>query len=116
LFPSSVGFQAGELIKGAPLAGRKYAHPALNDWLGERKLIVLDRVDPEVIEASEGVDGRKKTDITFHESNIGRKLKNGVAKEMVGLKLVEVEKAPEEIRRRKAKAVLKMGGEDHDFT
>jgi hypothetical protein len=34
---------------------------------------------------------------------------------MVGLKMVEIEKAPEEIRCRKVETVLKMGGKDHHF-
>jgi hypothetical protein len=35
---------------------------------------------------------------------------------MMGLKVIEVKKAPEEVRRRKAKTALKMGGEDNYFT
>jgi hypothetical protein len=48
----------------------------------------------------EGLDGRPEADETFHEGNIRRKVKNGGARKMVGLKFVEVEEAPEEIRRR----------------
>jgi hypothetical protein len=75
LLPGSAGFQAGELIEGAPLAGRKYARPTLYNGLGERKLGVFDRVDPEVIKMGEGFDGRPEADETFHEGNIRRKVK-----------------------------------------
>jgi hypothetical protein len=49
LLPRSAGFQAGELVKGAPLAGRNFARPALHNWLGKRKLGVLDPIDPELV-------------------------------------------------------------------
>jgi hypothetical protein len=35
---------------------------------------------------------------------------------MVGLKVVEVEETPEKVRRREAKAALKMSGKDNYFT
>jgi hypothetical protein len=57
----------------------------------------LDQVDPKIIEASKGVGSREKTDKTFHKRDIGRKVKNGVAKKVMRLKLVEVKKPVEEI-------------------
>ena len=93
-------FETRELIKGAPLAGRKYARPALDDRFGIRKLLILDRVDPEIVEASKSIDRRKKADEAFHERDIGRKIKDGVGRKMVGLEFIKIKKAPEEVRRR----------------
>ena len=61
---------------------------------------VLDRIDPEVVETSKGFDGREETDETLHERDLGRKIKDGVARKMVGLELIKIKKAPEEVRRR----------------
>ena len=98
--PGPARFETGEPIKGAPLAGRNYASPALDGRFGVRKFFILDRVDPEIVEASKSIDGRKKADEAFHERDIGRKIKDGVGRKMVGLEFIKIKKAPEEVRRR----------------
>jgi hypothetical protein len=75
----------------------------------------LDRVDPEVIKPSKGLGSGPETDVSFHKGDDGGEVDDGVAGKMVGLKFIEVEEAPEEIRRRQAKATLEMGGENHHF-
>jgi hypothetical protein len=64
--PSSTRFQAGKLVKGAPLARRKDARPTLHDWFGGRKIAVLDQVDSEILEVSEGLNGSGETDKPLH--------------------------------------------------
>jgi hypothetical protein len=73
----------------------------------------LDRIDPEVVEAGEGLDDRPEDDETFHKGNKRGKIENGIARKMVGLKFIKVKEALEKVRRRKAKAALKMGGKDN---
>jgi hypothetical protein len=94
-------FQAGEFIEGAPLAGREDARSALNDRLGVQGFFyILDRIDPEVVKTCRSVHCRKETNEAFHEGNERRKVKNGIARKMVGLKFVKIKKAPEKVRRR----------------
>jgi hypothetical protein len=61
-----------------PLAGREYARPAQHYGFRERKLWVLDRIDPKVVEASEGFDVRPEAGESFHKRNKGRKVENDV--------------------------------------
>jgi hypothetical protein len=69
----------------------------MHDRFGERKFWVLDRVDPEVVETGEGLNGRRETDEPFHEGDVRREVEDGIAREMVGLKFVEGKEAPEKV-------------------
>jgi hypothetical protein len=97
LLPSATGLQTGEFEERTPLAGCKYARPALNDGLGERELLILDRIDPKIIEASKGLGSRKEADEAFHKGNVGGKVENGIARKVMGLKRIEVEKPAKEL-------------------
>jgi hypothetical protein len=55
----------------------------------------LDRIDPKAEEASKGFLGGKETNIGLHERNEARKVENGVARKMMGLEFVKIEKFPE---------------------
>jgi hypothetical protein len=61
------------------------------------------------------INSGPETDVSFHEGDEGREVKDGVARKMVKLEFVEIKEAPEEVRRRKAETVLKMGGKHHHF-
>jgi hypothetical protein len=76
----------------------------------------LDRIDPKVIETSKSGDSGKEAYESLHESNIRREVKDGVARKVVRLQLVEVQELPKEVRGRESEAALKMSGIDHDFT
>jgi hypothetical protein len=62
----------------------------------------LDRILPEVIEIREVVYKGSDTDVSLRESNKRRKIKNRIARKMMGMQFKEIKKAPEEIRSRKA--------------
>jgi hypothetical protein len=62
----------------------------------------LNRILPEVVEERKIIYQGSHADIPLHESGKGRKIEYGVARKMMGLKFIEIKKAPEEIRRRKA--------------
>jgi hypothetical protein len=96
--PGPAGLQSGELIEHAPLAGRKDARPALHDWFGRQKFTVFDRVDAKVEEVGEGLNYRRETNKPLHKRNKRGEVENGVARKVVGLKLVKIEKVPEEVR------------------
>jgi hypothetical protein len=57
----------------------------------------LDRVDPKIVEASKGVNGRKEANKSLHERNVRRKIKDGIARKMMGLKFIKVKETPEKI-------------------
>lgn len=97
LLPGPARFQTGEFVEGAPLAGRDYARPTLNNRFGFRKLLVLNRVDPEIIEAGEGLNSGGETDKPLHERYVGGEVKDGICREMMGLKFIEIEEAPEKV-------------------
>jgi hypothetical protein len=88
--PGPDRFQTEKLIEVAPLAGRKDAPPAPDKTFGKRKLPILDRILPQVVEIREVIDSRSDTGVSLHESSKRRKVKNRVARKMMGLKLVEV--------------------------
>ena len=113
--PSPDRLQTGEFEKGAPLARADNAGSALNRRFGIGNVLALDRVDPKAEEASKSFFCRTETYVGLHERNKTRKIKNGIARKVVRLKFVEVKEFAEEIRSRKAKTALKMGGEDHYF-
>jgi hypothetical protein len=94
LLPLPARFKDGEPIIRAPLAGSEYARPALHYGFRKREFWILNRIDPEVIELSRGFDGRPEADESFHKRNKRREIENCVAGKMMGLKLVEVKKAP----------------------
>jgi hypothetical protein len=102
LLPGPDRLQSGEFVEVAPLAGRENATPAPDKRFGVRKVRVLDGVLPQIVEKGKIIYRRGHTDVPLHESGEGRKIEDGVARKVMGMKLIEIEKAPEEIRRRKA--------------
>jgi hypothetical protein len=88
--PGPDGLQTGEFVKRAPLTGRENAALAPDKRFGSQKLPILDRILPEVVEKREIINRRSDTSVSLHESSKGRKVKDRVARKMVGLKLVEV--------------------------
>jgi hypothetical protein len=50
----------------------------------------LDRVDPKIVEASKSLNRRKEANESLHERNIRREVKDGIARKVVRLELVEV--------------------------
>jgi hypothetical protein len=76
----------------------------------------LDRVDPKAKETSESFLCGKETYVGLHEANKARKIEDGVAREMMGLKLVEIKELPEEIRGREAKTTLEVSRENYIFS
>jgi hypothetical protein len=80
-----------------------------------RKILILDRILPEIIEKREVIYSGSDTGVSLHESGEGREIEGGISRKVMGLKLIKIKKAPEEIRRRKAKSALKMGGKDNIF-
>ena len=79
-------------------------------------VLALDRVDPKAEEAGKGFLCGKETYVGLHEGNKARKIENGVAREMMGLELVEIKELPEEIRGREAKTTLEVSGENYVFS
>jgi hypothetical protein len=67
--PGPDRFQTGELVEAAPLAGREDAAPAPNERLGVRKILILDRILPEVIEKGKVICRRSDTSVSLHESS-----------------------------------------------
>jgi hypothetical protein len=76
----------------------------------------LDRILPEIIEKRKVIYGGSDTGVSLHESGKGREVEDGIARKVMGLKLIKIKKASEEIRRQKAKYALKMGGKDDVLT
>jgi hypothetical protein len=106
LLPGTAGFQAGKLVEGARLAGRNDACLALNWGFGVRKLLILDRVDPKIIEASKSINGGKEANEGLHERNVTREVEDGIARKVGRLELVKIQELTEEIRSRKAEGAL----------
>jgi hypothetical protein len=97
LLPGPDRLQTGEFVKRAPLTGRENAAPAPNERFGSRKLLVLDRILPEGVEKREIIYRGGHTDVPLHEGRKRRKIKDGVAREMMGLKFIKIKETPEKI-------------------
>ena len=76
----------------------------------------MDRVDPKAEEASKGFFCRTETYVGLHERNKAGEVKNGIAREMMGLEFVEIKELPEEVRAREAKTTLEVSGENYVFS
>jgi hypothetical protein len=70
---------------------------APDERFGARKILILDRILPEIIEKGEIIHRGSHADIPLHEGGEGRKKKDGVAREVMGLELIEIKKAPEKV-------------------
>ena len=76
----------------------------------------MDRIDPKAKEASKSLLRGTEADVSLHEGNITRKIKNGIARKVVRLELVKIQKAAEEIGSRKAEAALEVSKENDGLT
>jgi ribosomal protein S24E len=76
----------------------------------------LDQIDPKAKEASKSLLRRTEADVALHEGDIARKIKNGIARKVVRLELVEIQELPKEIGSRKAEAALKVSKENDGLT
>ena len=95
------------------MAGADNARSALDRRFGLGDVFTLDRIDPKAEEASESFFCREETNVGLHERNKARKIKNGIARKVMRLKLVKIEELAEEVRSRKAETALKMSRENY---
>jgi hypothetical protein len=64
--PSPDRLQTEQFVKAAPLAGRKDATPAPDEWFGGRKFPILDRILPEGVKIREVIYSRSDTSVSLH--------------------------------------------------
>jgi hypothetical protein len=93
--PGPDGVQTGEFVKVALGTGRQDATPAPDRMFGVWEFSILDRILLEIVKVREVVNRRSDTGVSLHERGEGRKVKDRVARKMVGLEFIEVKEAPE---------------------
>ena len=111
--PNPDRFQAGEFKERAPLARADDARSALNRRFGSGNVLALDRIDPKAEEASKSFFCWMETYVGLHKRNKAGEVKDGVAREMMGLEFVKIKELPEEVRSRKTETTLEMSGKDY---
>jgi hypothetical protein len=82
--------QTGEFVEVALGAGRQDAAPTPDKGFGLRKFPILDRILPKIVKEREVINRRSDTTVSLHEGGEGRKVEDGIARKMVGLKLIEI--------------------------
>jgi hypothetical protein len=50
----------------------------------------LDRILPKIVKEREVINRRSDTTVSLHEGGEGRKVEDGIARKMVGLKFIEI--------------------------
>jgi hypothetical protein len=88
----------------------------LNGGFGGRNVLALDRVDPKGEKAGKRLASGTDANVAFHEGHKARKVKNGIAGEMMRLETIEIKELTKEVRGRKAEATLKVSKENNSFT
>jgi hypothetical protein len=69
----------------------------LNGRFGGRNVLALDRIDPKGEKAGKRLASGTDANVALHEGHKTRKIKNGVAGEMMRLETIEVKELTKEI-------------------